>query len=110
MRASTKEFSLMQPSAEEHDHPTVATYLAIAVILTVITVVEVGIFYVPAFAAIMAPALIILSATKFTLVVMFYMHLKSDHRLFTMVFTLPLMIASAVIVALLFLFGVFVLG
>ncbi len=110
MRASTKEFSLMQPAAEEHNHPTIATYLAIAAILTVITVVEVGVFYVPAFAVILAPVLIVLSAVKFTLVVMFYMHLKSDHRLFTMVFTLPLLIAGAVIVALLFLFGVFVLG
>ena len=110
MRASTKEFSLMHPAAEEHNHPTIATYLAIAAILTVITVVEVGVFYVPAFAVILAPVLIVLSAVKFTLVVMFYMHLKSDHRLFTMVFTLPLLIAGAVIVALLFLFGVFVLG
>jgi hypothetical protein len=41
---------------------------------------------------------------------MFYMHLKSDHRLFTAVFTLPLLIAIAVIVALMFLFGVFSLS
>ena len=95
---------------DQHRHPTVATYLSVAVVLAVITVIEVGVFYVPVFKAILAPVLLTLSAVKFTLVVMFFMHLKSDHRLFAVVFTLPLMIAAAVIVALLFLFGVFALG
>jgi hypothetical protein len=38
------------------------------------------------------------------------MHLKSDHRLFTMMFSVPLLIAIAVGVALLFLFRVFAGG
>jgi hypothetical protein len=41
---------------------------------------------------------------------MFYMHLKGDHPLFTVILTVPLLIAFGVAVALLFLFGVFVLG
>lgn len=96
--------------AQEHHHPSVATYVAVGAILTIITVVEVGVFYLPAFHPILVPALLILSATKFSLVVMFYMHLKSDNRLFTYVFTLPLLIAGSVIIALLFLFGVFALS
>jgi cytochrome c oxidase subunit 4 len=88
-------------------HPTTGTYLAIGAILTIITIVEVGVFYVPAFAGFLAPMLLVLSAAKFALVVMFYMHLKFDHPLFRMVFTLPLLIATAVILALLLLFGVF---
>jgi cytochrome c oxidase subunit 4 len=88
----------------------VEAYLAVAGVLAVITVVEVGVFYVPAFQRLLAPTLITLSAVKFSLVAMFYMHLKSDHRLFTLVFTLPLLIALGVFVALLFLFGVFTLG
>ncbi len=95
---------------DQHSHPTVGTYVSVGVVLAVITVVEVGVFYVPVFKAILAPVLLTLSAVKFALVVMFFMHLKSDHRLFAVVFTLPLMIAAAVIVALLFLFGVFALG
>jgi len=87
-------------------HPSTATYLVIAAILTVITVVEVGVFYVPAFQPILAPTLLVLSAVKFALVVMFYMHLKFDHSLFRAVFILPLLIAAAVIIALLFLFRV----
>ena len=74
------------------------------------TLVEVGIFYVPAFEPILAPVLLVLSAAKFALVVMFYMHLKGDHKLFTVIFTVPLLIAMAVAVALLFLFGTIALG
>ncbi len=95
-----------QPAA----HPSTGTYLAIATILTIITLVEVGRFYVVLFAPVLAPVLLVLSAVKFSLVVMFYMHLKGDHMLFTLVFVGPLLIATAVLVALLFLFGVLVLG
>lgn len=91
----------------EHEHPGVGTYLTVAAVLTIITLVEVGVFYVPAFKPVLAPILLLLSGTKFALVVMFYMHLKSDHKLFTAIFTIPLLIALAVGVALLFLFGVF---
>lgn len=97
-------------TAEQHAHPSTGTYLAVAGVLTVITLVEVGVFYVPAFQSVLAPVLLLLSGTKFALVVMFYMHLKSDHRLFTAVFTLPLLIAVGVIVALMFLFGAFSLS
>ena len=109
-RKTTGEFAIMKPATGEHEHPTAATYGAIAIVLTMITVVEVGVFYVPAFAPILAPLLLVLSAAKFALVVMFYMHLKFDHPLFTFIFTVPFLIAAAVLIALLFLFGVFRLG
>ena len=94
-------------ATQEHAHPSTGTYIAIAGVLTVITLVEVGVFYVPAFQSVLVPVLLTLSGTKFALVVMFYMHLKTDHKLFTVIFTIPLLIALAVGVALLFLFGVF---
>ncbi len=52
------------------------------------------------------PLLLLLSAAKFALVAMFYMHLKQDHRLFTGVFVFPLIIATVIIVALMVLRGV----
>jgi cytochrome c oxidase subunit IV len=93
--------------AEEHAHPTWSTYWKVATILTVITVVEVWAYYVPSFVASRAfvPTLLIMSAAKFAIVVMFYMHLKYDHKLFRALFTGPLMIAAGTLVALLFLFG-----
>jgi len=94
-------------STHRHASPTTGTYLVVAGVLTVITLVEVGVFYVPAFQAILAPVLIVLSAAKFALVVMFYMNLRHDHLIFRGVFLLPLVIALAVVVALLILFGAF---
>ena len=88
-------------------HASTKTYLVIAAVLTVITIIEVGVFYMPALHGILPPTLLILSAAKFALVVGFYMHLKYDHNLFRAVFVLPLLIALAVIIGLLFLFRVF---
>jgi len=93
------------PHPEEHGHPGGKEYLAIAVILTVITAVEVAIFYIPAMKPVLVPSLLTLSALKFALVAMFYMHLKFDHRLFSWLFVLPMILAAAVILALLRLFG-----
>jgi len=88
-------------------HASTRTYLVIAALLAVITIVEVGVFYIPALRVVLPPTLLILSAAKFVLVVGFYMHLKYDHNLFRAVFIGPLVIAVAVIVGLLFLFRVF---
>ena len=99
-----------ETKADQHEHPTAATYLRVAAILTVLTVVEVGVFYVPAFHPFLAPVLLVLSAVKFVIVVMFYMHLKMDNRFFTLVFGGPLLLATGVMFGLLFLFGVLTLG
>jgi len=98
-----------QSDSNEQGHPTAKLYLSIAAILTMITVVEVGVFSVPAFKPVLAPVLLVLSAVKFALVVMFYMHLKMDNRFFTFLFSGPLLLAVGVMIALMFLFGVFAL-
>jgi len=95
------------PHAQEHKHPTASTYGKVAAILFVITIAEVWAYYIPSFVASrgFVPTLLILSAAKFIIVVMFYMHLKYDHRLFRVLFTGPLLIAALTLIALLFLFG-----
>ena len=98
------------PHTGERAHPSTATYIRVFGILFVVTVVEVGVFYVPAFKAILVPLLLSLSALKFALVVMFYMHLRQDSRLFTFIFGGPLLMAAAVMIGLLFLFGAVTLG
>jgi cytochrome c oxidase subunit 4 len=91
----------------ERAHPTWGTYKWVALWLTLITVGEVWLYYIPAFVASKAfvPILLTLSAVKFAIVVMFYMHLKYDHKLFRALFTGPLLVAMATLVALLFLFS-----
>jgi cytochrome c oxidase subunit 4 len=90
-----------------HEHPTWKQYKWVALWLFVITVLEVWAYYIPAFVASKAfvPTLLIMSAVKFTIVVMFYMHLKYDHALFRKLFTGPLVIAGLTLVAFLFLFS-----
>jgi cytochrome c oxidase subunit IV len=90
-----------------HPHPTWSTYKWVALVLVVITVIEVWVYYIPEFVAsrLFVPSLLIMSAAKFAIVVMFYMHLKYDHKVFRALFTGPLIIAMLTIISLLFLFG-----
>jgi cytochrome c oxidase subunit IV len=91
----------------EHFHPTWKEYRWVALILTLITVVEVWAYYIPALVAsrIFVPGLLIMSAVKFAIVVMFYMHLKYDSKLFRALFVGPLIIAVTTLIGLLFLFS-----
>jgi cytochrome c oxidase subunit IV len=91
--------------AAEHAHPGAKTYTLVGVILAVITIAEVYFYTQEAVRAFLVPLLLVLSASKFVLVVGFYMHLKFDHRLFTGVFGFGLLVAASIITALLFLFG-----
>ena len=92
---------------EVHEHPTWKQYKWVALILTLITIIEVWAYYIPSFVASAAfvPVLLIMSAVKFAIVVMFYMHLKYDHKLFRALFTGPFLVAALTLVAFLFLFG-----
>ena len=99
------------PAHEAHDdphagHPTAKFYIVIGAILTIITAVEVAIFYIPALAGVLVPTLLVLSLGKFVLVVMYYMHLKMDSRVFTFVFVAPLILAVLVVISLIMLFKV----
>src|SRR5258705_9709233 len=85
-------------------HATTGTYLRIAAILVMITLIEVGVFYVPAFQSVLVPVLLVLSAVKFTLGLIFYMHLKFDNLFFTFLFCDPLLLWLVVLVSLLLIF------
>lgn len=89
-----------------HEHPSWKQYKWVALWLTVITVFEVWIYYTPfKDTPYYVPLLLVLSATKFTIVVLFYMHLKYDHKLFKALFTGPLIIAVCTLLALMALFS-----
>jgi hypothetical protein len=97
----------------EHSHPTAGLYAKVGLILFVLTALEVGLYeitygghagpssqnIIPFF----VPLLLLLSAAKFALVAMFYMHLKQDSKLFTGVFVFPLTIAAFMIVGMIIL-------
>lgn len=89
----------------ERPHPGARQYITIATVLGLITAGEVSVYYMQPLRPILPPLLIVLSAIKFALVVMFYMHLKFDHRLFTGMFLFGLSAAAFTIIAFLALFG-----
>ena len=97
----------MAGRAREVAHPTPITYAKVAALLGVITGVEVGIFYIGAIKDLLVAMFIVLSAVKFALVAMFYMHLRFDSRLFSGFFVGGLMLAASVILALMALFQLF---
>ena len=66
----------------EKPHPGWKTYAVIAFVLTTVTLIEVWIFLLKWPREITVPSLVLLSAFKFVLVAMYYMHLKFDHWIF----------------------------
>ena len=89
----------------EHAHPKAREYILVAGILTVLTFIEVMVYYIPSLKFMLVPVLLTLSAVKFAIVAAFYMHLKFDHKLFSALFVVPMIIAICVILALMGLFG-----
>jgi cytochrome c oxidase subunit 4 len=101
-------------AAPEHVHPSTGDYIRIGLILFVLTALEVAAYEVAhrelgALSALLSPILIevllLLSALKFALVAMYYMHLKQDSKLFSGLFVFPLLIAAVIIVSLMALFA-----
>ena len=86
-------------------HGTPGFYVVIGLILSVITMVEVWIFTIDTLGGWFVPLLLVLSGFKFILVVGFYMHLRFDHRLFTIVFTTGFILSIIIFILLLVLFG-----
>lgn len=88
-------------------HASVSTYIKVALILTAVTALEVGVIYVRQLSPIIVPLLLAMSAAKFALVALFFMHLRYDARPLTVLFVGPLLIAVVLLVALITLPGAF---
>ncbi len=93
------------PPHSEEGHPTVRTYVVVALILGVITLIEFGIFYLEFARIWFILIFIVLSGVKFAIVIMFYMHLKFDNILFSRLFLGGLALAAFALFALLALFS-----
>ena len=86
-------------------HPTAArraNYLGIFILLAGFTLVETVISYVQS-EAIKIPVLVVLSLAKAILVLLYFMHLKFDSRIFTYLFiagivlSIPLILVMAIV-------------
>jgi len=80
-------------------HASTGTYLKVAVILSVVTGLEFAVIYIRRLTPILIPLLLTLSAGKFALVVMFFMHLRYDTKPLTFLFVSSLVLAIGVALA-----------
>lgn len=78
---------------ESHEHGlTDAGYVRIAVILALITGLEVSTYYID-FGPLFLPLLLVMMIVKFVMVVSYFMHLKFDNRIFSFLFYVGLGLA-----------------
>jgi cytochrome c oxidase subunit 4 len=88
-------------------HPTEAKYVRVALVLAVLTAIEVGLYYTKFSEAATNAALIVLAAVKFVMVAAYFMHLKFDSKLLRRLFVTGFVLAASVYVAYLMTLGVF---
>ena len=96
-------------SAHAHDHAFEESkfwiYVQIAMLLAVITGVEIVGVYLPFNKVLIISALVALSVVKFMFVIFYFMHLRWDKAFCTILFFIGLILAGGTMWALLQLFG-----
>lgn len=98
--------------AEHTSHPTVAQYWKIAVVLAVLTGIEVSLFYIDAalgLGGLNALLLVILAILKFAIVVGWYMHLRYEKPILNRFFTAGIAVAMGCYLVVLATLGVVVI-
>ena len=96
--------------AREHPeapHPTDRKYIGIAVILAVVTAAEVAIYYVESLRDLLVPILLGMMVAKFSMVALWFMHLKFDNPGYSRLFAAGIALAATVYVVVLLIFGWF---
>jgi len=94
------------PSAHEetvhgtgHEHPSDLQYIWVAIFLAVVTGAEVAMSYIDMATEIYIPVLMVMMIVKFSVVVLWFMHLRFDSRLFRRLFVAGIVLAVAVYMA-----------
>ena len=81
----------------EHAHPGPGEYVKVALILAVVTAAEVGAYYIHTIPrGAFAGMLLVMMAVKFSLVGLWFMHLRFDSPLFRRFFITGIVLALAV--------------
>lgn len=95
-------------AAQSHPEST-RFYWMVAAVLAVITIVEVVVTLIPGIPHLLLfLVLMVLAVIKGAGVVMFFMHLRGDARVFQLLFIVPFVLASSMIVVFLAIFSNYV--
>lgn len=84
MSTATEQHTESHGDSHEHGMSD-AGYIKIAIILALITALEVSTYYID-FGPLFLPSLIIMMVAKFVMVVSYFMHLKFDSKIFGFLF------------------------
>ena len=79
-----------------HAHPTEKDYVKVAIFLGVVTLIEVIVYSIESLKTFLPYILVTASAIKFFTVVLWFMHLRFDSRLFRRLFITGLLLAMFV--------------
>lgn len=98
-----------QPAAADHGHHEESSkfhiFVQLAMILAVITGVEIVLIYIPLVKWLIVTSLVVLSLVKFMLVIFIFMHLKWDKLFCTILFFIGLVLAGGTVAALMAIFS-----
>ena len=103
MDASTT--ALSGHDSHGHEVSKFQIYVQIAMLLAVITGIEIVCVYLPFARWLLVSALVFFSAVKFLVVIFFFMHLRWDKPFCTILFFIGLLLAGGTMAGLLALFG-----
>jgi cytochrome c oxidase subunit IV len=97
--------SVPSPGAHELEKSKFGLYVEIAMLLAVITGLELVTVYLPFMRWLLITVLVVLSTVKFMFVIFYFMHLRWDRAFCTILFFIGLVLAGGTMWALLKLFG-----
>ena len=105
MSSPTSAAAIHDAGHGDHDVSKFQIYVQIAMLLAVITGVEIMCVYLPFAKWILVTTLVVLSAVKFLFVIFFFMHLRWDKPFCTILFFIGLTLAGGTMWGLLQLFS-----
>ena len=93
---------------EDVHHPGPREYVVVALVLAVLTAIEVALYYLDFIPQpVVVTTLMVLMVLKFAIVALWFMHLRFDSRIFRRLFITGIILALSVFVIVLLTFGVF---
>ena len=100
---------ILLPPREHPRHPGTKEYVRIAIVLAAITGIEVAIYYIDWVRGhgMLIPLLFLFAIIKFSLVVLWFMHLRFDSRTYARFFVMGLAGAITLFLIVLLIFGAF---
>jgi cytochrome c oxidase subunit 4 len=102
-RATEPEAIAEEPELAAHPGP--GQYVRVAVVLAVATAMEVGLYYLDLPHPLFATLLLFFAVLKFSLVALWFMHLRFDNHIFRRLFVTGIILAMAVYLIVLTIFG-----